>query len=80
MIAADRVEGRSAKLLAIDANGALRHLPRAALASIFSPGDLVVANDAATLPASLKGVHYPAASQSKSVLPHGYPPVTRRSS
>ena len=59
MIAADLVEQRSAKLLVVGGDGAMRHLPRAALASLFSPGDLVVANDAATLPASLKGIHYP---------------------
>jgi S-adenosylmethionine:tRNA ribosyltransferase-isomerase len=47
------------KLLVAEADGALLHLPRAALASLFRPGDLVVANDAATLPASLKGVHHP---------------------
>ena len=35
---------------------AMRHLPRTALASLFSPGDLVIANDAATLPASLQGI------------------------
>ena len=50
---------RSAKLLVIGGNGRIRHLPRAALASLFSPGDLVIANDAATLPASLTGIHYP---------------------
>jgi S-adenosylmethionine:tRNA ribosyltransferase-isomerase len=37
----------------------MRHLPRTALASLFEPGDLVVANDAATLPASLNGIHRP---------------------
>jgi S-adenosylmethionine:tRNA ribosyltransferase-isomerase len=57
MIAADRPNRPSAKLLAIDAQGTIRHLPRAALASLFGPGDLVVANDAATLPASLRGMH-----------------------
>jgi S-adenosylmethionine:tRNA ribosyltransferase-isomerase len=57
MIAADSPGRRSAKLLAVDAHGRMRHLPRAALASLFDSGDLVVANDAATLPASLKGVH-----------------------
>ena len=55
MIAADRPGRRSAKLLAVDAGGRMRRLPRAALASLFSPGDLVIANDAATLPASLRG-------------------------
>jgi S-adenosylmethionine:tRNA ribosyltransferase-isomerase len=48
-----------AKLLAVDADGHMRHLPRTALAALFEPGDLVVANDAATLPASLKGTHQP---------------------
>jgi S-adenosylmethionine:tRNA ribosyltransferase-isomerase len=50
-------ERRSAKLLAIDADGGMQHLPRTALASLFGPGDLVIANDAATLPASLHGIH-----------------------
>lgn len=44
-------------LLTVGADGMARHLPRAALASLFRRGDLVIANDAATLPASLKGVH-----------------------
>jgi hypothetical protein len=57
MIGAKRPDRRSAKLLTIDADGGMRQLPRAALASLFSPGDLVIANDAATLPASLKGIH-----------------------
>ncbi len=48
---------RSARLLAVEANGRMRHLPRSALARLFSAGDLVIANDAATLPASLDGVH-----------------------
>ena len=48
---------RSAKLLLANAAGGLQDLPRAMLGSLFEPGDLVVANDAATLPASLTGVH-----------------------
>jgi len=48
-----------AKLLVVDADGRMRHLPRSALESLFMPGDLVVANDAATLPASLHGTHQP---------------------
>ena len=59
MTAADRIDRQFAKLLVADADGAISHLPRAALASLFQPGDLVVANDAATLPASLQGVHRP---------------------
>jgi S-adenosylmethionine:tRNA ribosyltransferase-isomerase len=53
----DKLDRRSAKLLTVDADGAIRHLPRAALVFLFSPGDLIVANDAATLPASLNGSH-----------------------
>ena len=45
------------KLLAVDASGRMRHSTRADLALLFSQGDLVVANDAATLPASLRGTH-----------------------
>jgi len=59
MTAADRSNRRFAKLLIVDGVGPIRHLPRAALASLFSPGDLVIANDAATLPASLMGIHCP---------------------
>ena len=57
MTGGDWINRRFAKLLVADANGAISHLPRAALASMFRPGDLVVANDAATLPSSLQGVH-----------------------
>jgi S-adenosylmethionine:tRNA ribosyltransferase-isomerase len=46
-----------ARLLAVDPHGRTLHLIRSALASLFSPGDLVIANDAATLPASLQGLH-----------------------
>jgi S-adenosylmethionine:tRNA ribosyltransferase-isomerase len=57
MIAAPDPNPRPAKLLTIEADGRMRHLPRAALAFLFCPGDLVIANDAATLPASLTGTH-----------------------
>jgi len=59
MTAADRIDRRFAKLLAANHDGVISHLPRAALSSLFQPSDLVVANDAATLPASLQGVHRP---------------------
>ena len=49
----------SARLLAVDPHGRTLHLVRSALATLFSPGDLVIANDAATLPASLHGTHQP---------------------
>src|SRR5438128_11459629 len=59
VIAADRPVQRppDAKLLVIDANGQFRHVPRQALLDFLRPGDLVIANDAATLPASLYGEH-----------------------
>ncbi|MEP7100424.1 MAG: S-adenosylmethionine:tRNA ribosyltransferase-isomerase [Burkholderiales bacterium] len=46
-----------AKLLVLDAAGRVQHAPRARLADFFCPGDLLIANDAATLPASLAGTH-----------------------
>jgi S-adenosylmethionine:tRNA ribosyltransferase-isomerase len=46
-----------AKLLVIDAAGRLQHAPRSKLAEFLRRGDLLVANDAATLPASLSGTH-----------------------
>ncbi|MBP0582882.1 S-adenosylmethionine:tRNA ribosyltransferase-isomerase [Labrys sp. LIt4] len=57
MIAADNPEPGAARLLAVSSTGKIRHLPRSALSLLFSPGDLLVANDAATLPASLAGLH-----------------------
>jgi S-adenosylmethionine:tRNA ribosyltransferase-isomerase len=59
MIAAHHPNRPSGKLLTVDANGNMQHLHRADLATLFRPGDLVVANDAATLPASLLGEHEP---------------------
>lgn len=46
-----------ARLLVIDARDGLRHFAREKLVDVLRQGDLVVANDAATLPASLHGVH-----------------------
>jgi S-adenosylmethionine:tRNA ribosyltransferase-isomerase len=46
-----------ARLLAVDARGHLTQAPRRQLLDLLRPGDLVVANDAATLPASLNGKH-----------------------
>jgi S-adenosylmethionine:tRNA ribosyltransferase-isomerase len=59
VIAADRPVQRppDAKLLVIDARGQLRHVPRHTFVDFLRPGDLVIANDAATLPASLHGQH-----------------------
>ncbi len=57
MIAAQRFDRRGGKLLIVGSDGSMRRAPRTELANLFTPGDLVVANDAATLPASLKGTH-----------------------
>ena len=59
MIAADRPlqRPRDGKLLVIDRNGRLAHAPRTRFLDYLRAGDVVVANDAATLPASLPGIH-----------------------
>lgn len=61
MIAASlpRQRRQDAKLLVIDAQGRLQHHARSQLSTLLRPGDLLVANDAATLPASLHGLHMP---------------------
>jgi S-adenosylmethionine:tRNA ribosyltransferase-isomerase len=65
VIAADRPVQRAtdSKLLHADAAGRVRTLPRSSLLDLLSPGDVVVANDAATLPASLRGVHVEAGAE-----------------
>jgi S-adenosylmethionine:tRNA ribosyltransferase-isomerase len=59
MLAADSAVQRpsDAKLLVVDSQRNLIHVPRTAFVEFLRPNDLVIANDAATLPASLKGVH-----------------------
>jgi S-adenosylmethionine:tRNA ribosyltransferase-isomerase len=59
MIAADRPVQRppDARLLVIDARGRVTQARRSKFVDYLRPGDLVVANDAATLPASLHGRH-----------------------
>ncbi|MGE5245363.1 MAG: S-adenosylmethionine:tRNA ribosyltransferase-isomerase [Betaproteobacteria bacterium] len=61
MIAATIPDRRSAdaKLLVIDAQGRMTHAKRRDLVRHLRPGDLLIANDAATLPASLRGIHLP---------------------
>src|SRR2546428_13565451 len=61
MIAANRPvqRPRHAKLLVVDARGCVAHRARSGFADLLQPGDLVIANDAATLPASLTGKHAP---------------------
>jgi len=48
-----------AKLLFVRRSGFLEHRPRADFVRLLQPADLVIANDAATLPASLSGIHRP---------------------
>ena len=59
MIAANRPAQRppDARLLVVDACRHIGHAPRSAFVEFLRRGDLVVANDAATLPASLRGTH-----------------------
>ncbi len=60
--ARDPIQRRAdAKLLVLRADGTIVHAPRSALPGWVRRGDLVVANDAATLPASLRGLHVPTA-------------------
>ena len=79
MIAANVPQQRApdAKLLAIDRAGRLRHLPRRNLIDVFRRGDLIVANDAATLPASLTGRHVPSGRYLEVRLAGRASPVTR---
>jgi S-adenosylmethionine:tRNA ribosyltransferase-isomerase len=46
-----------ARLLVVDSAGGITHHPRSALPRLLHPGDLLIANDAATIPASLTGIH-----------------------
>lgn len=59
MRAADRPVQRplDARLLVVDPCGSLRHAPRECLVDELAPDDVLVVNDAATLPASLHGTH-----------------------
>jgi len=50
---------QDAKLMVISADGRFQHVARKTLIDLLRPGDIVVANDAATLPASLHGFHTP---------------------
>jgi S-adenosylmethionine:tRNA ribosyltransferase-isomerase len=65
MIAADRAVQRppDARLLVVDAQGHITDVPRSRFVEFLQPNDLVIANDAATLPASLRGVHLPSGAE-----------------
>jgi S-adenosylmethionine:tRNA ribosyltransferase-isomerase len=57
MIAASAPTPAAPKLLFVATDGTVVHAVRKDLPELLRPGDLVVANDAATLPASLRGIH-----------------------
>jgi S-adenosylmethionine:tRNA ribosyltransferase-isomerase len=59
VIAADLPVQRppDAKMLVVFGDGRIQHARRARFVDFLRGGDLIVANDAATLPASLRGVH-----------------------
>ncbi len=61
MIAATVPDQRAAgrRLLVVDEAGRISHHTRTAFLDFVRAGDLVIANDAATLPASLFGIHDP---------------------
>jgi len=48
-----------AKVLVVDDRGNIRHWARSKFVDLLRPGDLIVANDAAVIPASLSGQHLP---------------------
>jgi S-adenosylmethionine:tRNA ribosyltransferase-isomerase len=54
---------RDARLLVVGARGCVTHAPRSRVVDFLRPADLVIANDAATLPASLHGTHLPTAAE-----------------
>ncbi len=65
MIAASLPVQRSpfSRLLVVDAHGCIAHRARTHVVDVLRAGDLVVANDAATLPASLHGIHRPSGAE-----------------
>jgi S-adenosylmethionine:tRNA ribosyltransferase-isomerase len=54
---------RDARLLLVRADGRITHALRSRFVDLLRPGDVVIANDAATLPASLHGVHVSSAAE-----------------
>src|SRR5262245_2276902 len=57
--ATPRLGARDAKLLTIDERGSVSHHRATEFPLLLRSDDLVVANDAATIPASLHGTHLP---------------------
>ena len=53
----------NARLLVVDSRGNIGHRARSEFASLLRAGDVVIANDASTLPASLSGQHRPSGRQ-----------------
>jgi S-adenosylmethionine:tRNA ribosyltransferase-isomerase len=64
IVAASRPVQRpaDARLIVVDRDSRVEIMRRADFLSALRPGDLVIANDAATLPASLAGTHVPSGS------------------
>ena len=54
---------RDARLLVVDAHGHVTHAPRSRFIAFLKRGDLVIANDATTIPASLTGRHVPSGAE-----------------
>jgi len=54
-----------ARLLVVDSGGRIRDMLRSSFPTLLRFGDIVVANDAATLPASILGVHQTRAGLSR---------------
>ena len=52
-----------ARMLVVDAHGRVTHAPRSRFIAFLKRGDLVIANDAATIPASLRGRHVPSGAE-----------------
>ena len=64
MITADApIAQATARLLVVRGTGEIGHHGRDRLAELLSPGDLLVANDAASIPASLRGIHEPSGGE-----------------
>jgi len=59
MTAASAPRHGAERLLVAQADGGLAHRRAVDLPNLIEPGDVVIANDAATLPASLTGAHEP---------------------